>query len=128
MKRHYDVLVIGTGIAGLSAAYRAAQSGLSVIIVTKTSDISESNTAYAQGGIVETGAGDSPELLEFDITRAGSGINNLEAIRILAKDGPKFVSEYLVEKAGVPFGQHQPARGPRKRRASGSSYCTFATM
>jgi L-aspartate oxidase len=72
-------------------------------VVSKEADLSESNTLYAQGGIVETGLGDSPDLLEKDIIRAGNGINNLDAVRIVASEGPRLVDDYLVQRAQVPF-------------------------
>ena len=118
MKQHYDTLVIGSGIAGLSAAISAAENGLSVLVVSKSAKMSESNTWYAQGGIVETGQGDSPELLEQDIIRAGYGINSLEAVHIVASEGPVLVDEYLVNKAGVPF--HKTATGEFDRTQEGA--------
>ena len=79
--RHYcDVLVIGSGIAGLSAAITASEQGLDVIVVTKNS-IEESNTFYAQGGIVSRGIDDSPDILIEDIMQAGDGISNIEAVK-----------------------------------------------
>ena len=50
-----DILVVGCGIAGASAALEASKSGLRVIVVTKNSKLEESNTYYAQGGIVSLG-------------------------------------------------------------------------
>ena len=47
-----DVLVLGTGIAGCAAALAAARDGASVTLVTRAADASETNTFYAQGGIV----------------------------------------------------------------------------
>ena len=52
-KKHYcDVLIIGSGIAGLSAAITASELGLNVILINKEASLEESNTHYAQGGIV----------------------------------------------------------------------------
>ena len=59
-----DVLIIGCGIAGASAALEAAKSGLKVVLITKKSIFEESNTFYAQGGIVSLGKDDKPELLK----------------------------------------------------------------
>ena len=59
--KHYcDILIIGSGIAGLACAISAAELGLDVIIVNKVNYIEESNTFYAQGGIVARGIDDSP--------------------------------------------------------------------
>lgn len=103
MKQQYDVLVVGSGIGGLCAAISAAELGLSVLVINKSADFEQSNTYYAQGGIVETGQGDSTELLEQDIIRAGYGINSREAVHLVASEGPLRVDEFLVKKAGVPF-------------------------
>ncbi len=101
---HYcDVLVIGSGIAGLSCAISAADLGLDVIVISKESSIAESNTFYAQGGIVARGQDDTPELLAEDIMEAGDGISNPDAVKIVAYDGPGLVEDFLVKKVGVPF-------------------------
>jgi L-aspartate oxidase len=101
--RHYcDVLIIGSGIAGLSAAIVASEQGLDVIVVTKNS-IEESNTFYAQGGIVSRGHDDSPDILIEDIMQAGDGISNLEAVKAVAYEGPALVEDFLIKKVGVPF-------------------------
>jgi L-aspartate oxidase len=101
---HYcDVLVIGSGIAGLSCAISAADLGLDVIVISKESSIAESNTFYAQGGIVARGQDDTPELLAEDIIEAGDGISNPDAVKIVAYDGPGLVEDFLVKKVGVPF-------------------------
>lgn len=103
MRQQYDVLILGSGIAGLSAAITAAEKGLQVCVMTKSAEFGESNTWHAQGGIVETGEGDSPDLLRQDILRAGSQINNLQAIDIVASEGPALVDEILIQRAKVPF-------------------------
>ncbi len=98
-----DVLVIGCGIAGGTAALEAAKAGLRVTLLTRSSDPLESNTQWAQGGIVYRGVGDSPDLLSEDIVRAGAGLCNPEAVAILAHEGPALVDEFLVGELGVPF-------------------------
>lgn len=105
---HYcDVLVIGSGIAGLSAAITASELGLDVIIISKEDSVEESNTYYAQGGIVTLGKDDSPEYLMEDIINAGGGISNLEAVRIVANVGTSLVDDFLVKKIGVPFSRSE---------------------
>lgn len=103
MNKQFDVLIIGCGLAGLSAAYAAAEKGRRVCILSKSSDIEESNSRYAQGGIVAHGIDDSPELLAKDIDNAGSNITYREAIELLAKNGPDLVEDILVNKVKVPF-------------------------
>ncbi|MBP1748960.1 MAG: nadB [Deltaproteobacteria bacterium] len=103
-ERHYcDILIVGSGIAGLSCAITAADLGLDVIILNKEASIEESNTNYAQGGIVAHGLEDSPELLAEDIMEAGDGISNPDAVKIVAYEGPGMVEDFLVKKIGVPF-------------------------
>ena len=65
-----DVLIIGSGVAGSVAALQLADAGIDVVVVTRSSTPEESNTRYAQGGIIYTGPEDSPKLLAEDITRA----------------------------------------------------------
>ena len=85
-----DVLVIGCGIAGATAALELADAGFGVTVVTLARDPKESNTYYAQGGIVFRGEDDSPELLAKDIDHAGAGHCNPAAVKILAKTAPDF--------------------------------------
>jgi L-aspartate oxidase len=90
-----DFLVIGSGIAGLRAALVLAPAGR-VTILTKA-EPAESNTRYAQGGIaVALGSHDSPGLHEADTLRAGDGLCDEEAVRVLVHEGPRYVTE-LVE-------------------------------
>lgn len=99
-----DLLVIGSGIAGCAAALVAAESGLTVTILTKGRDASESTaTNWAQGGIIYQGEQDSPDLLAADIFHAGAEYGRMDAIRQLAEKGPRYVDEYLIRKIGVPF-------------------------
>ncbi len=98
-----DVLIIGAGIGGLSAALRAAERGKSVLILTKQDNPLESNTYYAQGGIVSRGDQDSAPLLEEDILRAGSSWNYREAVSLVAREAPEAVNRWLIRGAQVPF-------------------------
>jgi L-aspartate oxidase len=63
----------------------------------------ESNTYYAQGGIVYTGKVDSPDLLIQDIQHAGAGYCNPQAVELLAHKGPDLVRSLLLEKLAIPF-------------------------
>lgn len=103
-----DVLIIGCGIAGASAALEAAKSGLRVIVITKHSELEESNTYYAQGGIVSLGQDDHPKLLKEDILEAGDGVNNPEAVEILAGEGKTTVDEILIKELNIPFSKSTP--------------------
>ncbi|HOS28513.1 MAG TPA: FAD-dependent oxidoreductase [Desulfomonilia bacterium] len=98
-----ECLIIGTGIAGATCAYIAAKAGLRVCLLTKRSDPSLTNTNLAQGGIVYSGHGDSPELLKQDILKAGRNLNSLEAVDFLSRQGPGIVKEVLIDDLNVNF-------------------------
>jgi L-aspartate oxidase len=98
-----DILIIGCGIAGASAALEAAKRGLRVNVVTKAQDPQESNTLYAQGGIVTLGLDDDPQLLKEDLIKTGDGINNPESVAVLAEQGYELVERILVRELSVPF-------------------------
>src|ERR1700738_535227 len=89
-----DFLVVGGGIAGLSAAIRLAKVG-TVLVVTKE-ELAESNTAYAQGGIAVAVGGEEDGRLHLEDTMAaGDGLVNREAARVLVEQGPLRVEELL---------------------------------
>ena len=101
-----DVLIIGSGIAGAVAALRLVEDpAIQVTVVTSTQDPHESSTFYAQGGIIARGPEDSAELLAQDILRAGAGVNNPVAVRILAEEGPRLLREILLERLEVAFSE-----------------------
>jgi L-aspartate oxidase len=91
-----DVLVLGSGVAGLSAAVRARREGLSVTVLTK-GELGWSATRYAQGGVAAAldRADDSPELHGSDTLAAGGGLCDPDAVRILASEGPERVRELI---------------------------------
>ena len=98
--RACDVLVLGSGIAGLSLAWKAAAFG-NVIVLTKKED-SESNTQYAQGGIAAVfGREDSFDAHERDTLRCGAGLCDAAVVRQVVREGPQRVAE--LEALGVPF-------------------------
>ncbi len=99
-----DVLVIGCGIAGAAAALRLAQDReRQILVITRTNNPEESNTRYAQGGIVGRGPQDSAEALAHDIETAGAGLCLPSAVRILSEEGPARVRDVLIDDAGVHF-------------------------
>ncbi len=102
--RESDVLVIGAGAAGCATALRAADLGLSVHMLSHTwKPARDSNTGWAQGGIIYQGHDDSPEQLAQDIQAAGVGICRDEAVELLSTRGPKVVEELLFERCNIPF-------------------------
>ena len=99
-----DVLVIGSGIAGTSAALRLAQdSQRQVTVITRAREPEESNTRYAQGGIVTLGEDDSPDMIVTDILAAGAGLSLPSAAHILAEEGPQLVDKVLLGTANCSF-------------------------
>lgn len=89
-----DFLVVGAGIAGLSAANCLSRLGR-VVVVTKE-ELAESNTAYAQGGIAVAMGGDEDVALHLEDTMsAGDGLVNREAAAMLVEQGPQRVEELL---------------------------------
>jgi L-aspartate oxidase len=101
--RETDVLVIGSGLAGCAAALAAARGGARVLMLTKQARPEESNTLYAQGGIIYRGKVDSPAQLAADITAAGDGLCHPGAVDLLAREGPRLVDEVLIRDARVEF-------------------------
>jgi L-aspartate oxidase len=104
----YDYLVIGSGIAGLSFAIKAAHHG-SVALVTKRTP-SESNTAWAQGGIAcVTSTEDSFELHVADTLDAGAGLCDERVVRDIVTDGPARIRELI--ELGVHFDERANGGG-----------------
>ena len=99
-----SVLIIGCGIAGATTALRLARnSRRHITVVTRARDPHESNTLYAQGGIVGRGIDDNPAMLMADIIEAGAGVSSPTAARILADEGPRLLREVLEETSHVAF-------------------------
>lgn len=101
MNYEFDVLIVGTGIAGLSCAMKMAEAGASVGIVTREKDPEISNTYYAQGGIIFPKNND--EGLLHDLMKASAFTANKETIKVLLDRAPSIVDELLLKKADVGF-------------------------
>lgn len=98
--KEFDTIVVGSGLAGLTAAYHASQKG-SVAIITK-SQLDTSNSYYAQGGIAAvTAPDDSFESHIQDTLTAGRELCDLDAVQILVTEGQKCVQELI--RMGMPF-------------------------
>lgn len=101
----YDVLIIGTGIAGLSSAAYLAEKGYHVALVTREKKPHYSNTFWAQGGIIHPSEDDCD--LVKDIDQASSFTANLEAAEILRVRGGQILNQLLIEKAQAKFERDQ---------------------
>lgn len=99
-KLEFDTVVIGSGLAGLTAAFYAARFGR-VAVITK-SELDTSNSWFAQGGIAAvTADDDSSELHIEDTLTAGRGLCDYDAVEVLVNEGRERVRE-LVDM-GMPF-------------------------
>lgn len=109
--KEYDFVVVGSGVAGLSFARKAAAYG-TVAIVTKRSP-DESNTAYAQGGVACVTSGeDSFDLHVKDTLIAGAGLCNDDAVRTIVTEGPPRIQELIA--IGVEFDERAIENGARE--------------
>ena len=116
---HADYAVIGSGIAGIRAAIELSQSG-SVLVLAK-SCLSESATAYAQGGIaVALSDEDEISLHERDTLDAGDGLCRAESVAVLVEEGPNYIAELIdwgteFDRAGTKLAFTREAAHSRSR-------------
>src|SRR3954462_11237094 len=90
-----DVIVVGSGIAGLTAALRLRGTVERIAVVTKDV-LAAGSTQWAQGGIAAAlGPGDTPEQHEHDTLVAGAGACDPAAVRALVTEGPEAVRELI---------------------------------
>ncbi|MFG3260478.1 L-aspartate oxidase [Streptomyces sp. NPDC048172] len=96
-----DVVVVGSGVAGLTAALRCAAAGARTVVVTKAR-LDDGSTRWAQGGIAAAlGEGDTPEQHLEDTLTAGAGLCDEDAVRALVTEGPDAVRRLI--GAGAHF-------------------------
>lgn len=108
---NFDYIIIGSGIAGLTFALKAAQEG-SVAIVTKKSK-ADSNTAWAQGGIAcVTSDEDTFEAHVRDTMIAGDGLCDEKVVRTVVSEGPARIEELM--KLGMHFDERESEEGHRQ--------------
>lgn len=100
MRLKTDILVIGSGIAGLSFAIKASKYA-KVLLITKKNK-AESNTNYAQGGVASvTSTNDSYGLHIKDTLECGAGLCHADAVEQIVKNGPELINELM--RLGVKF-------------------------
>ena len=121
-----DVLVIGSGFAGLVAAIEAAGTGASVLVLEKMR-AAGGNSILSDGGFAAWGEGDSEELFYQDLLRAGQGLNQPPLARLLVKNAQDalqwsrdFLGVQYLDRREV-FGGHSVARGFTAKNRSGAS-------
>ncbi|AXI78900.1 L-aspartate oxidase [Peterkaempfera bronchialis] len=94
-----DVIVVGSGVAGLTAALRARAAVGRVMVVTKAM-LDDGSTRWAQGGIAAAlGEGDTPEQHLADTLVAGAGVCDEDAVRVLVTEGPDAVRRLIATGA-----------------------------
>ncbi len=107
MEHRFDILVIGSGIAGLTFALKLAEKG-TVAVITKKDKL-ETSTNYAQGGIATAlGPDDSFQLHIEDTLTAGDGLCHQDVVELVVRSGPQRIHE-LVEM-GVEFSREAADR------------------
>ncbi len=100
-RQETDVLVVGAGIAGLSAALAADRAGADVTLATKAKRPEEASTWWAQGGIAITR--DDPEQFKQDILDASAGTAEEDAVDVLVENATGTIRDVLVETVGIEF-------------------------
>ncbi len=132
MDENTDVVVIGSGLAGLAAAIEAATAGVEVVVFEKMK-ITGGNTRISDGALAapgnylqqKTGVEDSPERFAADMIKAGLGLNHPELVRTVAENAAATI-EWTRAELGVRyleqldrFGGHTAARSVTTRSHSG---------
>lgn len=100
-----DVLVVGSGIAGASAAIRASEES-DVVVVTEATRPDETNTGWAQGGVARRAPDEDADAFVDDVIEAGAGEGDEDAVETLVREGSRVVDDFLVEELGVEFDEN----------------------
>ncbi|WP_086829528.1 L-aspartate oxidase [Allokutzneria sp. NRRL B-24872] len=119
-----DVVVVGTGVAGLTAALTAHELGLRVLVITKAS-VEDGNTRWAQGGVAvvlpgQHDAGDSVDRHIADTLTAGAGLCEEVATAAIIQDGPAAVRKLM--RLGAAFDLGEGGRFARTREGGHSAF------
>lgn len=120
MIRKFDFVVVGTGIAGLSFALKVAEHG-TVAVLTKTKDVNETNTRYAQGGIAAvTYKPDSYEKHLADTLTCGDDLCNKEVVKTIVAEAPAQIRELV--KWGANFDKKDNGKFDLAKEGGHSEY------
>lgn len=112
VRRYCPILVIGSGIAGCSAALTLAKLGKEVLLINAGEELSDGNSSLAQGGIIyqSTAGSKDAKSLAKDILDAGRHYNYERAVNWLCKEGPRCVEEVLINGVDVQFDRNQDGK------------------
>ncbi|CRK58847.1 L-aspartate oxidase [Alloactinosynnema sp. L-07] len=119
-----DLVIVGTGVAGLTAALRAHSLGLRVLVVTKAEAV-DGNTRWAQGGVAvvlpdQHDEGDSVDKHVADTLVAGAGLCDEDAVRAIIADGPAAVTR--LRELGAVFDPGADGKLARTREGGHSAF------
>lgn len=105
--KHYDVVIVGAGLAGCAAARECVTAGLKTVVLTKLHPL-RSHSGAAQGGINAALAEEDTELHEFDTVKGSDYIGDQDAIELMCKQAPETIR--WLEKMGAVFSRTDEGR------------------
>ena len=115
MIHKYDVVIIGGGIAGLTAALTASSENCQVAVVSKV-HVTRSHSVAAQGGIAASLGNEEDDHWEwhmYDTVKGSDYLADQDAVEILAKEAPQAI--YMLEHLGVPFSRNSQGKIEQRR-------------
>lgn len=118
-RNHSQVLIIGSGIAGVTTALVLADSGMNVTLITPGITLDGGNSRLAQGGIVYPPSLADSKQLEKDIIAVGHNHNYTKAVRFLCKKGPEALQKLLMERIHIPFDRDSSSKKLQFTREGG---------
>lgn len=100
-------LIIGSGIAGCTAALSLADAGIEVTLINSGAVLNSGNSTLAQGGIVFSASEHDAPKLQNDILVAGHHYNSMKAVHHVSTQGPVAVQKMLIERCQIPFNRRE---------------------